>query len=170
MVRYGTALSKTFFFEKKKQKTSVYGGRWPGSRSCPQDQSFFASFCSQKEALTFFLCGQRSANPRANPPSIARRIDKSRDPVAIVLGLWRADAYRASRQGPCVRRVHIRDIQAKMRRGVRRLGSIRQHDKPVAERDFGMHDTARLGRHHKSPHPAETVLEKFDQGGAVGDD
>jgi hypothetical protein len=39
-------LSKRFFFEKKKQKTFIPLGR---GLSASIGQSFFASFCSQKE-------------------------------------------------------------------------------------------------------------------------
>jgi hypothetical protein len=45
--------SKGFFFEKKKQKTFAQGGMWPCRRQRPQEQSFFASFCSQKRSAFF---------------------------------------------------------------------------------------------------------------------
>jgi hypothetical protein len=45
--------SKDFFFEKKKQKTFVFQRAWRRSGSnASGNQSFFASFCSQKEGLT----------------------------------------------------------------------------------------------------------------------
>jgi hypothetical protein len=34
---------KRFFFEKKKQKTSVYCGSWHARADAPKDQKFFAS-------------------------------------------------------------------------------------------------------------------------------
>jgi hypothetical protein len=40
------------FLKKKKQKTFDSRGRWRGWCLNPQDQSFFASFCLQKEVLT----------------------------------------------------------------------------------------------------------------------
>jgi len=46
---------KRFFFEKKKQKTFAYWGRGHLPVHGPQEKSFFASFFSKKEALTFFL-------------------------------------------------------------------------------------------------------------------
>jgi hypothetical protein len=45
--------SEGFFFEKKKQKTFDSRGRWRGWCLTPQDQSFFASFCLQKEGLAW---------------------------------------------------------------------------------------------------------------------
>jgi hypothetical protein len=43
--------SKHCFFEKKQQKTFVYCGRWLGWCHSPQERSFFASFCLQKDVL-----------------------------------------------------------------------------------------------------------------------
>jgi hypothetical protein len=40
---------KRFFFEKKNQKTFAPGGFGTGGANAPSKQSFFASFCSQKE-------------------------------------------------------------------------------------------------------------------------
>jgi hypothetical protein len=44
--------SKKFFFEKKNQKTFVNVGFGDGGATAHGNQSFFASFCSQKEVLT----------------------------------------------------------------------------------------------------------------------
>jgi hypothetical protein len=47
--------SKRFFFEKKNQKTfgCLGMGRGRDNAHDPVNQSFFASFCSQKEVLAF---------------------------------------------------------------------------------------------------------------------
>jgi hypothetical protein len=42
--------SKNFFFEKKKQETFVYGGRWQRRQNGPQYQNFFASFFQKKSS------------------------------------------------------------------------------------------------------------------------
>ncbi|MDD2862871.1 MAG: hypothetical protein PHI71_17645, partial [Acidiphilium sp.] len=42
---------KRFFFVKKKQKTFICGGTGVETGTDPDQQSFFASFCSQKEVL-----------------------------------------------------------------------------------------------------------------------
>jgi len=52
-MRFG---SKPFFFEKKRQKTSApLRAHVPPSPSHQKNQSFFASFCSQKEVLASFF-------------------------------------------------------------------------------------------------------------------
>jgi hypothetical protein len=45
--------SKTFFFGKKNQKTSVPGGCGGAVAPAPRSGSFFAAFFSKKEALTY---------------------------------------------------------------------------------------------------------------------
>jgi len=42
--------SKRFFFEKKKQKTSAYCGRWRCCYQRPQDRKFFGSFFQKRTA------------------------------------------------------------------------------------------------------------------------
>jgi hypothetical protein len=49
--RLGRNGSKVFFFEKKKQKTSGSAGVGDGGATAVANQSFFGSFCSQKELL-----------------------------------------------------------------------------------------------------------------------
>jgi hypothetical protein len=47
-------ISKRRFFEKKRAKNFYYSSALPPSHAQSQDKkSFFASFCSQKEVLTF---------------------------------------------------------------------------------------------------------------------
>jgi hypothetical protein len=49
-------VSKTFFFEKKKQKTfTPLRAGLAAAEPQRKNQSFFASFCSQKEVLASFL-------------------------------------------------------------------------------------------------------------------
>jgi len=44
---------KRFFFEKKKQKTFGPAGAGNGRANVPRSKSFFASFFSKKEVLTY---------------------------------------------------------------------------------------------------------------------
>jgi hypothetical protein len=46
---------KRFFFEKKKQKTFAYCGRWRGRGQGRRSKSFFGSFFSKKEPLSYFF-------------------------------------------------------------------------------------------------------------------
>jgi hypothetical protein len=45
--------SKTFFFEKKSQKTFGPAGLGDNGAKSRRNQSFFATFCSQKVVLDF---------------------------------------------------------------------------------------------------------------------
>jgi hypothetical protein len=46
-------IRKRFFFEKKKQKTFCPAGCGEGRANAPRSKSFFASFFSKKEALSW---------------------------------------------------------------------------------------------------------------------
>jgi hypothetical protein len=46
--------SKRFFFEKKKQKTFIYGGLWQAPANAPKEQKFFASFFQKRSAFLYF--------------------------------------------------------------------------------------------------------------------
>jgi SH3-like domain-containing protein len=60
--------SKTFFFEKKKQKTFARWGRGHLRRQSPQDQKFFGSFFQKRTAfLLLFLASFAPIGPGPGP-------------------------------------------------------------------------------------------------------
>jgi hypothetical protein len=66
---------KQFFFEKKNQKTfAPLRAHVPPSGVTSKNQSFFASFCSQKEVLAFSDVLQTSADAALAKPAILLHI------------------------------------------------------------------------------------------------